>query len=45
MGTSTERLNFQVGGLQQLSQVGNILTGINQSLQLVQQAAIVIPAR
>lgn len=35
MGTSNERLNFQVGGLQTLSQAGNVLTGINQTLELI----------
>lgn len=35
MGTANERLNFQVGGLQTLSQAGNVLTGINQTLELI----------
>lgn len=37
MPTTTERLNFQVGGLEQLSQAGNIVTGIHQGLQLVSE--------
>jgi len=35
--TTFETLQFRTIGLEQLSQAGNILTGVNQSLQLIQQ--------